>query len=55
MIEDKNNLIEKILELKKKLLSLRFKKSNGELADISEISKTRKEIARLFTKLNAKA
>lgn len=44
--------INKILELKKKLLSLRIKKSSGELKDTSVIKKTKKEVARLFTKKN---
>ena len=43
----------KILELKKKLLNLRIKNASGELKNIYEIKKTKKEIARLFTKLNA--
>ena len=41
-----------ILESKKKLLSLRIKKSSGELKDTSVIKKLKKNIARLFTKLN---
>ena len=47
MNEIKNN----ILELKKKLLNLRIKKADGDLKNVSEIKKTKKEIARLFTKL----
>lgn len=41
-----------ILESKKKLLSLRIKKSSGDLKDTSVIKKLKKEIARLFTKMN---
>ena len=41
-----------ILESKKKLLSLRMKKSSGDLKDTSVIKKLKKEIARLFTKMN---
>ncbi len=41
-----------ILESKKKLLSLRIKKSSGDLKDTSAIKKLKKEIARLFTKMN---
>lgn len=51
-IENKNDLMQKITDLKKKLFSLKFKKSSGELANMSEISKIKKEIARLFTKIN---
>ena len=40
----------KILELKKKLLNLRIKNASGELKNISEIKKTKKEIARLAVK-----
>jgi ribosomal protein L29 len=43
-----------ILNLKKKLLSLRVKKSSGEVQDTSVFKKTRKDIARLFTKVNKK-
>jgi ribosomal protein L29 len=46
------NLRGEILESKKKLLSLRIKKSSGDLKDNSIFRKTRKTIARLFTKLN---
>jgi ribosomal protein L29 len=45
---------EEILSLKKKLLSLRIKKSSGEAHDTSVFKKTRKAIARLFTKINEK-
>jgi ribosomal protein L29 len=43
-----------IMSLKKKLLSLRFKKSSGEVSDTSAFKETRKNIARLFTKINKK-
>jgi ribosomal protein L29 len=41
-----------ILEEKKKLLTLRFRKRSGDVKDTSVFSKTRKAIARLFTQLN---
>ncbi len=50
--ENKKTLLQNILELKKKLFSLKFKKSSGDLKDTSVIKKMKKEIARLFTKLN---
>ena len=48
---DKKTLREKIAEAKRKLLTLRLKKSTGELDKPYEIKKTRKEVARLFTEL----
>ena len=46
-----NEIRNTIIDLKKKLLSLRIKLANGDLKNVSEIKKTKKEIARLFTKL----
>ena len=43
---------QEILKAKKKLLSLRIKKSGGEVQDTSVFKKIKKNIARLFTKLN---
>lgn len=53
MIErkDMSEIENNILELKKKLLNLRMKSASGDLKNISEIKKVKKEIARLFTKL----
>jgi ribosomal protein L29 len=45
---------ENIVDLKKKLLSLRVRKSSGEVQDTSVFKKTRKEVARLYTKMNGK-
>jgi large subunit ribosomal protein L29 len=53
-ILNKEELKAKIIEEKKKLFALRLKKSSGELDKTSEIGKLKKEIARLFTKLNKK-
>ena len=50
--EDKDNIKKEIVESKKKLLSLRIKKSSGDVKDTSLFKKMRKSIARLFTKLN---
>ncbi|GMO63070.1 MAG: hypothetical protein Ta2D_09770 [Rickettsiales bacterium] len=44
----------KILDLKKKLLSLRIKSNNADLKNTTEIKKTKKEIARVFTAKNKK-
>ncbi|MFC1658960.1 50S ribosomal protein L29 [Pseudomonadota bacterium] len=51
---DKKTLREKVSEAKRRLLTLRLKKSTGELDKFSEIDKTKKEIARLLTALNKK-
>lgn len=51
---DKKALREKISEAKKKLLTLRLKKSTGELEKPIEIGETKKEVARLLTELNKK-
>ena len=48
MEESKNS----ILDLKKKLFNLRISNKNGDLKNVSEIKKVKKEIARLFTKMN---
>ena len=45
-------LHDEILNLKKTLLNLNFQKSSGQLEKTSEINKTRKEIARLKTKIS---
>jgi ribosomal protein L29 len=47
-----SEMINDIAKLKKKVLSLRIKKSSGDLVDTSTIKKTKKEVARLFTKKN---
>lgn len=52
MNEEEKNIKNEILDSKKKLLSLRIKKSSGEVKDTSVFKKTKKAIARLFTKLN---
>ncbi|MDR2778601.1 MAG: 50S ribosomal protein L29 [Rickettsiales bacterium] len=46
------DLKERIVEAKKQLLSLRFRKKSGELKDVSVFRKTKKMIAKLFTILN---
>ena len=44
-------LKEKVIELKKKLMELRFKNSIGSLEKPSEIKATKKTIARILTVL----
>jgi len=53
-VEKEIDLKDKIISSKKELFSLRIKHSNGELKDCSKMKKLKKEIARLFTKLNLK-
>lgn len=52
--ESKKEIRKEIKSSKKKLLSLRMNKSSGELKDTSVFKKTKKDVARLFTKLNKK-
>ena len=49
-ITDKK-ILDEILSHKKTLLNLNFQKSSGQLEKTSNIRKTKKEIARLKTKL----
>ena len=42
-------LVEKQLELKRKLFNLRFQRASGELDNSAELLKTRKDIARVMT------
>ncbi len=56
-MDKKNNLSDKklqeeILNLKKTLLNLSFQKFSGQLEKTSQISITKKQIARLKTKLS---
>jgi large subunit ribosomal protein L29 len=48
----KDELVLRITELDKKLVSLRFQHASGELADTSQIKKTRRDIARARTALS---
>lgn len=46
---NKQDLLKKVLELKKKLSDIRFKFSANQMKNVKEISNTRKEIARMLT------
>ena len=50
-IDDKK-IKDEILNLKKSLLNLNFQKSSGQLEKTSKINDTKKQIARLNTKLS---
>ena len=47
-----NNLQDEIVNLKKTILNLNFQKSSGQLEKTSKIKDTKKQIARLNTKLS---
>ena len=49
---DNKKIQEEILNLKKLILNLNFQKSSGQLEKTSQIRNTKKEIARLKTKLS---
>ncbi len=52
--EEKNTILANISNLKKELMLMRVKASSGEVVAVKEFKIKRKEIARLFTKLNNK-
>ncbi len=49
---DNNKIKDEILNLKKTLMNLNFQKSSGQLEKTSRIKDTKKQIARLNTKLS---
>ena len=49
---DSNQLKEKINDLRKESLNLRFQKSSGQLEKTARISSVRKQIARIKTALS---
>ncbi len=51
--EEKKSVLASIASLKKELLMLRVKASSGETTSVKDRKNKKKEIARLFTKLNA--
>lgn len=51
--KDKKSILQDIVLKKKDLLNLRIKKSSGDFDSVKKIKTTKKEIARLFTTLNA--
>ncbi len=50
----KDELKNKINSLKKDLFNLRFRKVNGQIDDTAKVSTIKKDVAKLFTKLNKK-
>lgn len=51
--EEKNSILANISSLKKEMLLMRIKESSGETIAIKDYKHKKKEVARLFTKLNA--
>ena len=49
-----DELINKLNKFKKDLFNMRFKKTSGPLEDTSKFPQTKKDIAKILTKLNAK-
>ena len=49
-----DELVNKLDKIKKDLFKMRFKKTNGPIEDSSLISRTRKDVAKILTKLNKK-
>ena len=52
IIIDDKKIKDEILSLKKTLMNLNFQKSSGQLEKTSKIKDTKKQIARLNTKLS---
>ena len=53
-IEDKKSILTDISLKKKDLLMMRIKHSSGDANAVKNMKNVKKEVARLFTKLNAK-
>ena len=53
--EDKKSILANIADLKKQLLMDRVKASSGDAIAVKDHRNKKKEVARLFTKLNKKA
>ena len=49
-----DELISKLDKLKKDLFNMRFKKTNGPIEDPSKFPQVRKDVAKIFTRLNKK-
>jgi len=44
-----DELVQRELELKRRLFNLRFQRASGELDNSAELKKTRKDVARVMT------
>lgn len=54
MTQDRKAILKDISAKKKELLVARIKRSSGDIEASKNAKNTRKDVARLFTKLNAK-
>lgn len=52
--DEKNSILANIANLKKELLMMRVKVSSGESISVKDYKNKKKEVARLFTKINNK-
>lgn len=52
--DEKNSILANIANLKKELLMMRIKASSGEAISVKDYKNKKKEVARLFTKINKK-
>ena len=50
----KDEMEKKLLQIKKDLFNMRFKRSNGPVEDTSKFSFLRKDLAKILTKINKK-
>ena len=53
-VVDKKSVLAQIAEKKKQLVLLRIKRSSGDSVSLKDLRQLKKDIARLFTKLNEK-
>jgi len=49
-----DELKNKVYSLKKDLFNMRFKKVNGQLENTAKVKETKKDVAKILTKLNIK-
>ena len=50
-----DELVQREVELKRKLFNLRFQRASGELDNTAELKKTRQDIARVMTVIEQRA
>lgn len=53
-IEEKKSLLADIANIKKDLLKMRIKSSSGDSISVKDYRDKKKQVARLFTKINSK-
>ncbi len=52
--DERNSILANVADLKKELLMMRIKASSGETISVKDYKNKKKEVARLFTKINNK-